>query len=126
MNSANSQTTFRKSYWIEEFGENLIVTFTKKETTLLVYASRAGEDIIEGSFIEMKPDIFRGNEITIYHQEFKRKGIYTFILDTIEKEFTCRVMPSPHLTEQGKRFWRNRKNKQLTHGKERITISSSH
>ena len=120
MNSVNSQTTFRKSYWIDSLGENVHLEFIKGERKISVNCFQCDNEIAEFDFRELNSRLYIGDDSAIFIQRFKRKGIYTFVIDTIEKEFDCKVIPSAFLSEQGKRFWKNR-TKQINHGKERLS-----
>lgn len=53
------------------------------------------------------------DEIFIYTEKFRRKGIGTFIYDYIENVYKIKLKPSNILLDDGKAFWKNRSRKQL-------------
>lgn len=68
------------------------------------YFRVGGAQIMEGS------NAIQGVEIV---RHLRRRGIASRLYDTVEKHFDFELVPSEHLTDDGKAFWNNRR-KQCT------------
>ena len=66
------------------------------------------QQIGEFDFIKISSEVYAGEDAAILVKEFKRKGIYTFVIDCIQYHYNVRIVPSKLLTKQGKKFWKNR------------------
>jgi len=110
-------TEFKRNFWLDHLGENVQVTFVRFRYYIKVTCLWRFKIVAEFQFNELNGKFYRGEDAAIFVQDFKRRGLYTFVLDTTEKEFDCTVLPSFFLSRQGEIFWKKRKLK--IHGKEK-------
>lgn len=95
---------------------NIIV---RKEYGICVHGIRVsamyeGVQICEFDFIKVDQCTYADHDVVIFDKKFRRKGIYTFVIDKLEEFYNVRVIPSNLLTESGKKFWKNRLSKTAT------------
>jgi lysylphosphatidylglycerol synthetase-like protein (DUF2156 family) len=90
-----------------------IVMYEVKETLIgiRVNAIFNGIEIGEFDFIKLDECTYSGSDAAIFKQEFKRKGIYSFVINKVQEFYKVKIVPSKLLTPQGKRFWKNRLSK---------------
>lgn len=47
-------------------------------------------------------------DVQIYDEKYRRKGLATYLYDYIEKDLRRKLKPSPFLLKDGEKFWENR------------------
>lgn len=50
-------------------------------------------------------------DVEIFHDEFKRRGLATYVYNYIEKDLKIKLAPSKYQTRDGKQFWQHRASK---------------
>lgn len=51
------------------------------------------------------------DDVEIFHNKYKHKGLATFMYDYIEKDLEIKLQPSKAQTKEGKAFWQHRASK---------------
>lgn len=73
-------------------------------------AMYGGEQIGEFDFIKLDAGKYADEDVAIFKKEFKRKGIYSYVIECVQQHYNVTISPSKFLSNQGKKFWKNRLN----------------
>lgn len=90
----------------EEFLKKISIEERRNLTSTISYAVYYSNNFI-ATFLYNKVYKHISN-ILIFDDEYKRRGLATYIYDYVEKEQGIKLRPSPVLLDEGELFWKNR------------------
>lgn len=91
--------------------DDLIYTFfiVKGNKNIVIEMKNDQRDLVgRFEFIKREDETWADDDVDIFEKQLQRRGIYTHLLNILEKKYDIKIHPSKFLTRSNKKFWKKR------------------